>query len=560
MKKLLLLLALVTAFAATAQDKPEAFYLVGTMNDWVSTADGGTQYPLLDEDGDGVYTGTFDIPEMNNGYVEFKVFNKIAGWDDPSAYYGTTITYSRSLFKDRSLAYYISSEGTYNINIDNWQGGTLSVSFDSERQIIELSSSTQPVLPPAPDVYVIGKFNNWQLPRGDSDNGALKLPLASDSFSYTYKGYVNIPAGEADLQFCVMDKQTGDFLLWGSDLPSFTVYNYDGEPKQSFLPLYAYSSTGGYTYNVRNWAGGDMLVEFELYFNHHRAYGAVTGENQPEYPFADTIYAIYDTGSGERELLEVNSLSYYVWCTGPNPTILYTTENSLNPAPENCLGLPEGDEVTEGYHELVKGGKPFSISFKEMGYLQVQAYLALGVAEVYIQDLSTPELPDQLYLIGNITGWNIDETDIVLPMVEETASRRKYEITIDLQEPEPMFRFYTQLGNWDNNTSIGSQYDDYPIGIEVGDEPFWYEAYYPGKGNWELKNWVPGYLKIEVYMYTDNHVSVCFQRTDENAVNEVEGGEGEAVYYNLQGVKLDAPVPGLLIKVQDGKSTKVLVK
>ena len=63
-------------------------------------------------------------------------------------------------------------------------------------------------------------------------------------------------------------------------------------------------------------------------------------------------------------------------------------------------------------------------------------------------------------------------------------------------------------------------------------------------GTWEIKN-------VEVKGTKDSGTGVVDTLIDENA---------PAVYYNLQGVRVDNPVKGLYIKVQGNKTTKVLVK
>lgn len=63
-------------------------------------------------------------------------------------------------------------------------------------------------------------------------------------------------------------------------------------------------------------------------------------------------------------------------------------------------------------------------------------------------------------------------------------------------------------------------------------------------GTWEIKN-------VEVKGTKDPSTGVVDTFTDENA---------PAVYYNLQGVRIDNPSKGLYIKVQGSKTTKVLVK
>lgn len=54
---------------------------------------------------------------------------------------------------------------------------------------------------------------------------------------------------------------------------------------------------------------------------------------------------------------------------------------------------------------------------------------------------------------------------------------------------------------------------------------------------------------------------VISYNNDGSGVDEIEAvGDGEAVYYNLQGVKVAEPENGLYIKVQGNKATKVLIR
>ena len=75
-------------FMAAAQDTPaapEALYLVGQFSNWVLPVDGGTEFALTDEDGDGIYTGTYNVAAEE---LVFKVFSaktdctdsQLAGW------------------------------------------------------------------------------------------------------------------------------------------------------------------------------------------------------------------------------------------------------------------------------------------------------------------------------------------------------------------------------------------------------------------------------------------------------------------------------------------------
>lgn len=65
---------------------------------------------------------------------------------------------------------------------------------------------------------------------------------------------------------------------------------------------------------------------------------------------------------------------------------------------------------------------------------------------------------DKLYVVGSMTGWDIDHTDCTLSRVDGTSF---YEGII-MSDEEPYFRFYTALGDWDNN-SLGVQQEDAPL-------------------------------------------------------------------------------------------------
>ncbi|MDE5874022.1 MAG: hypothetical protein K2H15_00130, partial [Muribaculaceae bacterium] len=78
-------------------DRPEKLYLVGSMNQWI-TPDGGEaglEYVLTDDNGDGWYTGSFQI---ESGELQFKIFSEIAGWGKEEAYFGSTSGSGMQLF------------------------------------------------------------------------------------------------------------------------------------------------------------------------------------------------------------------------------------------------------------------------------------------------------------------------------------------------------------------------------------------------------------------------------------------------------------------------------
>ena len=68
-------------------------------------------------------------------------------------------------------------------------------------------------------------------------------------------------------------------------------------------------------------------------------------------------------------------------------------------------------------------------------------------------------------------------------------------------------------------------------------------------------------VKFQVYADADyNDYTIRVTGDVPSGVAEIDSEDGEAVYFTLEGVKVDAPVKGLYIVVKDGKASKVVVK
>lgn len=63
-----------------------------------------------------------------------------------------------------------------------------------------------------------------------------------------------------------------------------------------------------------------------------------------------------------------------------------------------------------------------------------------------------------------------------------------------------------------------------------------------------------------MYRGNINH-KFYIQLPETDSVADVVAGTDAPVYYNVSGLRVDSPsVPGVYVKVQDGKATKVYVK
>lgn len=82
----------------------------------------------------------------------------------------------------------------------------------------------------------------------------------------------------------------------------------------------------------------------------------------------------------------------------------------------------------------------------------------------------------------------------------------------------------------------------------------------PVDGETHVYNIFPG-IDNKVYVDSDHMVNLSVTaKGSTSGVEAVEAAEGEAEYFNLQGVKVANPEKGLYIKVLNGKATRILIK
>lgn len=155
-----------------------------------------------------------------------------------------------------------------------------------------------------------------------------------------------------------------------------------------------------------------------------------------------------------------------------------------------------------------------------------------------------------IYLVGSPQDWNINGDSMPLMAVSEGVYEAVYEIPAN-----PSFRFYTMLGNWDAN-SIGSQVTDAALQFEMVDGVYSGECV-EGKGSWNLTNWEGGEMTLVVNL---NDMTVTFTAGDAGVEGIAADLNAPAVYYNLQGQKVNNPSKGLYIIKQGNKTVKAIVR
>lgn len=601
------LFLIISAFGSThAQAAPdnEAFYLIGTMNGWSTITENEAanyEYKLTDPDGDGIYTGSFFIPE---GQIEFKVFSEPGDWREAPYYGNGNFIYgwdqSYYVFKQDNQYCVINlspGDTSNNVRIVNWKGGVMNISMKWIQQyedyylpsICSITGSNQPNEPAITNIYIIGDFNNWQLPDASSDNGSVKLNYFTfDLIGQTYQIHKNFNKGDISIAICKYDESTGEYGYFNpttNDLP-FTLYQFR---TGSSTFSYAYSQMGEWistsdpqslTINIMDWQGGEIGLEiYDQYDGNVRAYFNNWSDIITEFP--SEIYVLTEH-NGIKEINPVET-SYYAWvnCPGKEVSILFTSENSLNPKPENCWGLEKSLEEfgfdnthSSGNLFLVRGGKPISYSFNGTGNLYVDANFYISQAFI---NLTFKDDSDNLYVVGDVENDGVankwlepsqSNADIYNKYfkLSETAPgvfEGIYYIP-EIENALPNFRFYYDLTGWDGGASMGSGlYDFTNMEVNLDEGPVDLDITIGGKGNWSPmlgSSWQSNYVKMTVDTNW-NKLTLEVVNDVPSEVPELENDLNTSeCWYNLQGIKVERPQTGIYIYVKDGKSSVRILK
>lgn len=169
--------------------------------------------------------------------------------------------------------------------------------------------------------------------------------------------------------------------------------------------------------------------------------------------------------------------------------------------------------------------------------------------------------PEQLYLNGAIVGWvepseaNADKfADYILAETEKGSGIYTGEFEFEAKENNS-FRFYSKLDGWDNS-SIGASQDDKQNPFTFTDNVYEGEIFIGGKGSWQLPDDFAGKVKMTVNL---NEKNIKLEaETKQDSIEAIEAEAAEAVYYNLQGVRVANPENGIFIKVAGNKVEKVI--
>lgn len=169
--------------------------------------------------------------------------------------------------------------------------------------------------------------------------------------------------------------------------------------------------------------------------------------------------------------------------------------------------------------------------------------------------------PAELYLIGNIPAWSSSDG------VKMTKAGNKFSCVAELSEagtaakpnPNGYFSFVTSLGaTWDDLNSsdrYGAASTDAPVSLNAPADVVLFAA---GVNASSAYSWM---MPAGKYSFTVDFDTMKLTVTNASGVECIYGlevEEGEPVWFNLQGQRVENPTDGIFIRVVNGKARKVM--
>lgn len=140
-----------------------------------------------------------------------------------------------------------------------------------------------------------------------------------------------------------------------------------------------------------------------------------------------------------------------------------------------------------------------------------------NVIKLNVKPYFAVRAPGKIYVIGAVSGWNIDNGAIYLSEPQNGIGSHVYSGVVNFSSDDASggFRFYTALGSWGDDgslPSIGANANDGDnASVTIDDSGSYVGPCVAGKGNWNITNWPGGDMKITVDL---NEMKVYFEKAD----------------------------------------------
>lgn len=451
--------------------------------------------------------------------------------------------------------------------------------------------------PQAPIICVVGDFNDWRFPDNDSDNGAAIMRSSISEYGVeTFYSSIRLPEGDSKFAIYRLDPVTYDVVYATTAYaPEFVLTDPSGDNdyprewgdyerifdifKNEYIDLTICKEVSVERSNIskavpleiKGWIGGAIDISYLEY-----ATIRIKSTNAPEYePIADShvIYAIVQSDDTPAQIIELplyraNSYQSFVSIFGKKVSVLFSTEKSLTPAPENVWGAPDEaylsfDEIhaSDALHKrfpILRGGKPYVGEFAKYGRFEVSVNWPSGEASARCYHPRNMSAFTAAITSDGVKEIRTLETDPLTGFLPP--------ISVEGKEVAVSFSFYDKDLERDITRSHTSdpylqlptdeRFPVYTYDKEsnVGTEP--YAATFKDRGT----------MTVE---YSHNY-GICYCRYDGEvetaaAIEEISINESvdtyntanEVQYFDLMGRSIPGPQKGIYIVLKGNKTRKV---
>lgn len=252
-------------------------------------------------------------------------------------------------------------------------------------------------------------------------------------------------------------------------------------------------------------------------------------------PMANETYVLTETdGTASKIYLTVSQPNYGLGTVTNYEVQLSKTEDFANY--QSLLTVNTQAQITcDGYEWSVAQNALNGITTEEDAdkftgkpedvYVRVRAFVPncdyssinSNVIKLSVQPYFAVRAPGKLYVIGQVSGWDINNGAIYLSEPQNGIGSKVYSGVIEISDSDAAsgFRFYTELGNWGDNgalPSIGANADDGDnASVSMDDNGYYSGPCVNGKGNWNITNWGGGQMKMTVDL---NTMTVYFEKAN----------------------------------------------
>ncbi len=272
--------------------------------------------------------------------------------------------------------------------------------------------------PSVPEVFVVGSFNNWKLPDGNNLNGAIRLERSLISPNrYITEEPAAFPAGEIQFKVYVKDAKNNEVFYISRDATTNqafqTLYAIKGYERkaEALLEGYSYPENEGTPFVLKGWNGknisfeliprGDKVLEKDNPF-----WLLLTSDEAPKIE-SFPVYQIVRVAGKDPEISGSTVIDMDIDPEEQTELeILYSTEESINPAPENCLGLIEPVTLTldcpandPPERTEVRGG----MNFQRGSTTPIKVKIAKGIDRIWVS--FRPQI-DMSFILTVVDGFS----------------------------------------------------------------------------------------------------------------------------------------------------------